>query len=202
MESNGTDSEFVGMIRAARHGSESALNRLCSWLRPQLEELCRGRFAGPLRTKVTESDLIQESLLGLSQTFNRFQGHTQSDLLAWTRGILEHKSLELQRRFLGAEKRNIQYEQRLNLNHSSQPGCNLAESWTPPLERLITVEEAARVKNLTAQLPDHYQQVIEFRFLRELSFPDIAVRMNRTEASVKNIFVRAMEALSQGLRRE
>lgn len=199
MEPTNSDTELVALIRAARQGSEPALNELCGWLRPYLEENCRGRIEGALRTKVPESDIVQESLLGLSRTFDRFEGETKSDLVVWVRGILDNKSLELQRRFLGAEKRDIQRERRLNIEHSSQPGCLVPDSLVPALDRLITAEDADRVKLLTSQLPPHYRQVIELRYLNELSFPDIASRMNRTEASVKNIFVRALELLARGL---
>lgn len=199
MESTSSDRELERLILAARQGSEDALNELCTWLRPYLEESCRGRIAGALRTKVPESDIVQESLLGLSRTFDRFEGETKSDLVVWVRGILDNKSLELQRRFLGAEKRDVNRERRLNIEHSSQPGCLVPDSLLPALDRLVTAEEADRVKVLTSQLPPHYRQVIELRYLSELSFPEIANRMQRTEASVKNIFVRALEMLARGL---
>lgn len=199
MESAASDSEMLVLIEAAQLGSDQALNELCGCLRPYLEEYCRGRISGPLRTKIPESDIVQESLLGMSRTFSRFEGQTKSELVAWVRGILENKSAELQRRFLGAEKRDLQRECHLDLENSNQPGCLEPDSVVPPLESMITAEDAARVRILTDRLPEHYRQVIELRFLSELSFPDIAARMQRTEASVKNIFVRALELLAKGL---
>lgn len=199
MESSNSDNELEALILAARHGSEQALNELCGRLRPYLEETSRGRITGALRAKVPESDIVQESLLGLSRTFDHFEGETKSDLVVWVRGILDNKSLELQRRFLGAEKRDLHRERRLSIEHSSQPGCLVPDSLVPALDRLITAEEAERVKVLTRRLPPHYRQVIELRYLSDLSFPQIAIRMNRTEASVKNIFVRALEVLAREL---
>lgn len=199
MESPSSDSELAALIRDARHGSEQALNELCGRLRPYLELTSRGRIAGALRAKVPESDIVQESLLGLSRSFDRFEGETKSDLVVWVRGILDNKSLELQRRFLGAEKRDVNRERRLNLGYSSQADCPVQDSQIPVLDRLVTAEEADRVKVLTSQLPPHYREVIELRYLSELSFPEIASRMQRTEASVKNIFVRALEMLARGL---
>ena len=199
MDSTSSESRLLALIREARLGSESALNELCTWLQPRLEDACRGRIGGALRAKVPMSDLVQESMLGLSRTFNRFEGQTLSDLVNWVRGIVDNKSLELQRRYLGAEKRDITRERRLSQEHSSRPGRVVADALVAPLDHLISQEEAHRVKVLTARLPAHYRQVIEFRFLDDLSFPAIAQRMDRTEASVKNIFVRALELLSRGM---
>lgn len=190
---------MAALIVEARHGSASAINKLCFWLIPTLQAFTRGKVDGHLRTKIPESDLIQESLLGIVKTFDNFQGQTKSDLVLWVRGILNNKTLELQRRFLGSEKRDIRREHRDDPKHSSHADRLFADLMAPALDRLITAEEAARVRFLTSQLPEHYRQVIEYRFLHDLSFPDIAEAMNRTEPSVKNIFVRAMETLAREL---
>jgi len=150
-----------------------------------------------LRTKIFESDLVQESLLGVVKTFDKFQGQTKSDLLHWVRGILNKKTLELQRHFLGFEKRDVRREQRGDLKNSSHADVGLADLMAPALDRLITAEEAARVRFLISQLPEHYRQVVEYRFLQDLSFPEIALAMNRTEPAVKNIFIRAMATLAR-----
>ena len=78
MDSTSSESRLLALIREARLGSESALNELCTWLQPRLEDACRGRIGGALRAKVPMSDLVQESMLGLSRTFNRFEGQTLS----------------------------------------------------------------------------------------------------------------------------
>lgn len=199
MSSTASDTEVAALIVEARGGSSSAINKICFWLIPTLQGFSRGKVDGALRTKIPESDLIQESLLGIVKTFDNFQGQTKSDLLLWVRGILNNKTLELQRRFLGSEKRDVRREQQGNSRLSSQADAALADLMAPALDRLITAEEAARVRFLISQLPEHYRQVVEFRFLQDLSFPDIALAMNRSEPSVKNIFVRAMETLAREL---
>lgn len=199
MDSAPSDNELMTIIRAARRGSRKALNDICAWLRPWLEEVSRRRFSGALRTKCPDSDLVQESLIGLTTSIDRFQGQTKSDLMVWVRGIMENKALELHRRFAGTEMRDVQRERRLSLEHSSQPGCHIAETLVPSLERLITAEESEKVKCLVQRLPDHYRQIVELRYLQELSFPEIARQLDRTEASVKHIFVRALEQLAKGL---
>jgi RNA polymerase sigma-70 factor (subfamily 1) len=199
MSLTASDAEVAALIVEARQGSTSAINKLCFWLIPSLQGFSRGKVDGPLRTKIPESDLIQESLLGIIKTFDNFDGQTKSELLLWVRGILNNKTLESQRPFLGSEKRDIRREQRGDLTHSSHADADLADLLSPALDRLITAEEAVRVRFLISQLPDHYRQVVEYRFLQDLSFPEIALAMNRTEPAVKNIFIRAMETLSRDM---
>ena len=187
------------LIDDARRGNIVARNSLCERMRPQIEALARGQFPGALGAKIGESDLVQEALLGMSQSMVTFIGQTEDELLVWVRGILEHKSIELQRRFLGVSKRDLTLEQPLAGLNSSQPGIVLADGSNSPLEKLVVAEDALRLRSLIAKLPVHYQTVLELRYHQNLSFAEIAAQMERTEPSVKNILVRAMEALETEL---
>ena len=201
-----TDSELTGLIDQIRHESTDAaearesLNRICERLRPRLLELCRGRLHAQLQTKEAESDLVQEALLGVSQSFQAFRGETAADLYAWAAGILDNKSLEMQRRYLGTGKRDVGLERRLAGVDSGQPGAVLQNTSGTPLEKLVRAEDAVRVRELIAVLPVHYRDVVQLRHVEDLAFPEIAARMGRTEPSVKNIYVRALEILERGMR--
>ena len=48
-------------------------------------------------------------------------------------------------------------------------------------------------------LPEDYREVIILRHLEGLSFPDVALRMGRTEDSVKNVWLRALARLRRTL---
>jgi RNA polymerase sigma-70 factor (ECF subfamily) len=53
--------------------------------------------------------------------------------------------------------------------------------------------------NALEQLPDDYRQVIMLRHLEGLPFADVAERMNRTVASVQNLWVRALKRMKQSV---
>lgn len=187
------------LIERARQGNGAARNMLCERIRPQIEVLANRQFPGALGAKIGESDLVQEALLGVAQSISTFTGRTEQELLAWVRGILENKALELQRRFLGISKRDLTREQPIAGLNSSQPGAVLADRSKLPLDKMVLAEDRARIKLLILELPAHYQKVLELKYHQRLSFPEIASQMQRTEPSVKNILVRAMEMLEKKL---
>lgn len=195
------DPDPIRLIAAARRGAEGALNEICQRLRPELIQLCRGQLQPPVGAKTSESDLVQEALLSVSQNFAGFRGQTAVELFAWVARILENKTFEIQRQFLDSAKRDIQRESPLAGNSSWLLIHALKGGSPDPLDQLVSAEEALRVQHLVAQLPEHYQQVVRLRHVEDLSFPEIGVWMARTEPSVKNIYVRAMEILERELQK-
>lgn len=196
-QSNAGESDLIRLIQESRAGTEESLNKICARLRPTLIQQCQGRFQGRLQSKSTESDLVQEALLSVSQNFTSFRGQTVDEFYAWAARILENKSIEFQRKFLTVGKRDITREIPIVGENSSAFGPALEAGAVSPLDRLVSAEDAVQVRRLIAQLPEHYRTVIRLRHLDELSFPQIATELGWTEPSVKNIYVRAMEHLKQ-----
>lgn len=182
--------------------SKETLNTICAHLRPLLISLCRGHFKPQLQAKTGESDLVQEALIGVSQGFHTFRGQTVEELYAWANGILYNKSVELQRHYLGVSKRNIKLECSFSTRSTYEKAAHQKVESTTPLEKMVRAEDAVRVRELVSRLePAHYGDVIRLRHLMGLSFPEIATRLGRTEPSVKNIYVRALEQLERGMKR-
>jgi RNA polymerase sigma-70 factor (ECF subfamily) len=181
--------------------SKETLNTICTHLRPLLMSLCRGHFKAQLQPKAGESDLVQEALLGVSQGFHAFRGQTVEELYAWANGILYKKSVELQRHYLGIAKRDVTRERSLSTPSTNENAANLKTESTTPLDKMVGAEDAIRVRELVSRLEPHYGDVIRLRHLMGLSFAEIATRLGRTEPSIKNIYVRAVEQLERGMKR-
>lgn len=199
MESLFPNQDVRQLIADAREGRKESLDQICRGLLPAVARMCHSLFPDYLLAKTGESDLVQEAMLGASQNFSCFQGQHEADLLGWVRVIVENKSMDLKRRYHAAEMRDISRERPLAAEASSRLDILLADSSQSPLAKLITADEAARVRQLVLELPDHYQAVVRLRHADGLSFPEIAAHLNRTEPSVKNLYVRALEILEQGL---
>ena len=58
-----------------------------------------------LRRKVDASDLVQETMLEAYRDFDRFDGHSEQQWLAWLRKILDHNAADFVRRYGGTAKR-------------------------------------------------------------------------------------------------
>jgi RNA polymerase sigma factor (sigma-70 family) len=60
-------------------------------------------------------------------------------------------------------------------------------------------QAAARLEHTLAALPAHYRQVLELRFLRELSLREVAIEMGKTVGAVKLMQLRALRAAASAM---
>ena len=68
-----------------------------------------------------------------------------------------------------------------------------------PSQGAIRREQAVLLADALAKLPEHYRDVLVFRHLEGLSFPEIAQRMGRSLDSVEKLWVRGLNRLRQVL---
>ncbi len=66
---------------------------------------------------------------------------------------------------------------------------------------LVATEERKQLDQALAQLSDEQRKVIEMRHFEELSFAEIAKRMNRSDSAVRMLWVRALRNLQQSTQR-
>ena len=64
-----------------------------------------------------------------------------------------------------------------------------------PSQKASRREQAVLVANALSRLPDHYQEVLVLRHLKELSCAEIAGRTGKTTDSVKCLWARALAKL-------
>ena len=70
----------------------------------------------------------------------------------------------------------------------------------PPMEEQLAARQAGSVLWQTvSSLPMAEQQVVVYRFTRDMSVRDIATSMGRTEGAVKQLLFRAVKRLRQRL---
>jgi RNA polymerase sigma-70 factor (ECF subfamily) len=160
--------------------------------------LARVQIGRRLRSKLDADDLLQETFLRAHQSVGRFRGTTEDEFLAWLRGILAHVLADQIRRYHGTEQRDPKLERTLELeiDRSSQGFARLlAAPTSSPSQRVVRHERAARLALALEQLPPASRDVLALRHFEDLSFPEIAARMDRTLDGVKNLWIRALTRL-------
>lgn len=117
--------------------------------------------------------------------------------MGWLRRILASRLKDLVRQFCAAQRRNVRLERRLDeeLEQTSLVVQRLAGRDSSPSQRASRRKQAALVADAQARLPDAYREVLVLRHMEELAFAEIAQRMERSEDSVKKLWVRALAAL-------
>jgi RNA polymerase sigma-70 factor (ECF subfamily) len=186
------------LIEQARAGSPEALGRLLEQFRAYLLAVAHDELDSRLRLKEAPSDVVQQTMLDAHRCFAQFRGQSPAELLAWLRGILQHKIHDVWRRFRGTEQRQIERECLPPDSAGAAPPL-FADS-PPPDEKAAHREDLRLLQQALDGLPESYRQVILLRNQQCLSFPEIAQVLNRSEEAARKLWSRAFSSLSQQVR--
>jgi RNA polymerase sigma-70 factor (ECF subfamily) len=190
------------LLPLARAGQADALGQLLELYRNYLELLARLQIGRRLQSKVDAADLVQETFLDAHATFAEFRGDTERELVGWLRQVLAFNLATLIRRFFGTRQRNVELERELagELDASSQAlDRGFVAATTSPSQRAVRREQAVLLADALGQLPADYREVIILRQLEGLSFFEVAQQMNRSQDSVKKLWVRGLARLRGAL---
>ena len=197
------DSVWFELLDRARSGDKSALGRVVERYRDYLSLLVRLRLDSRLRTKVSESDIVQQSLYEAVRDFDTYRGGSEPELAAWLRRILARNLADAVRMYYQSQKRDMRLEQSIerDLDQSSEALEHALISRTPsPSQQASERERAILLSDALARLPDSYREVVIRRHLEGKPFPVIAREMERSLDSVKNLWFRAFDRLRQLLK--
>jgi RNA polymerase sigma-70 factor, ECF subfamily len=191
-----TDPESLLILAKAGYGP--ALVRLLDRYRDSLAEQARGQVGRRLRVKLDVEDVLQEVSLEAHRNIGKFRGSTEGEFLSWLRKILDKILLNLVRHYYGTRRRDLRHERRITADgDDSSRGLvhGLIAPQTSPTQQAARHERDSRLADAIKTLPTRYREVIVLRHIEGLSFPEVARRLRRTEDSVKNMWVRALNRL-------
>lgn len=188
------------LLRAAKTGDGTALGQLLEQYRRYLGLLARVQIGQRLQGKVDELDLVQETFLEAHRNFGRFQGTSEGQFVAWLRQILAANLVNMLRRYLGTQGRDVRLEREIHdaVDRSSiaLDGALLAPG-SSPSQQASRREQAVVLADALSELPDDYREAIVLRHLEGLTFPQIAERMGRSVDSVEKLWLRGITRLRQ-----
>ena len=203
--SDAPQSEVARLIQSARGGDRACRDALFERCRSYLGYVARAQVETWLRAKVDASDVVQQTLMEAHRDFDRFQGASEKEWLAWLRRILAHNVSDYVRRFRGTAKRR----QRLEVPIRS-PGASTMAPGVPepaaqdrtPSQEFVLLEDELRVAAALEKLPPDYQEVIVLRNLERLPFDEVAERMERSRPAAQMLWMRAIQKLRDVLGEE
>jgi len=187
------------LIEAARAGDREARDRLFELCRGYLGYIARSQVETWLRVKVDASDLVQQTMLEAHRDFDRFQGGSEGEWLAWLRKILSHNAADFVRHYGGTAKREARREVRFRDPADSRiagvPEPAAADA--TPSQEFLQLDNELRATAAMALLPADYQEVILLRNLQRLPFNEVAQRMQRSRPAVQMLWMRAIKKLQE-----
>ena len=181
----------TAVLREVLAGSDAALDTLYERYGPRLLSFIRLKMGRSLRARLESRDILQATFLKSFQHLDDFEGQDTRALLGWLMRIAEHEIRD-RADFHHRQQRDAAREEDLG-DH------DLAARSRSALTRLILDERAERLDTALASLTDAHRQVILLRAFEELSFPEIAGVLGKSEDACRMQYARAMTALTLAL---
>ncbi|QDT70165.1 RNA polymerase sigma factor RpoE [Planctomycetes bacterium MalM25] len=189
------------LLNDARRGSEASLGRLMQLHANYLKLVVASQLDDRLRTRVSSSDVVQETFYEAHRDFPAFRGATPEEFLGWLRRILMNNLLRAVEQHVKTAKRDIRREVSIDRvptgGERSATGLagRLADGGDSPSKPLHRFENAERLSRMLAELPDDYREVLRLRHEECLDFATIGERMERSSGAVRMLWLRSIKRL-------
>lgn len=198
-------SQATQLLTLARQGDAAALHLLLELYRTRLKQLVRIRMDRRLLARFDISDVVQETLALAYVHWNDFTASAERPFYAWLREIACHRLIDLHRRHVRAQRRSVTREESLSAPPISAAARRdlarrLADSSLSPSRRVERRERDARVHAALRQLSAMDREVLEMRFLEELSVEEIAEVLGVSYSVVTSRQLRALQRLGALMR--
>lgn len=155
---------------------------------------------GPrMRTKIDESDIVQQTIFEAHRSESQFKGQTEAERLAWLRSILANvlagaaRHFSTQARDTGRER---SLEAELNLSSSRLERALVADQ-TSPSGHAVRAEEVLALANAMSQIEHDQRTVVELHHLRGMPLSDVAVQIGKSRPAVAGLLFRGLRRLRE-----
>jgi RNA polymerase sigma-70 factor, ECF subfamily len=179
----------TALLFRARAGSADALNEIYARYGPRLLSLIRLRMGPGLRPETDSRDILQATLLKSFQRLDQFGGGDARSLMAWLARIAENEIRDQADR-QGRQRRDKTREEPLD------DALAVSAPMRTAVSQLIVDEETGRLERAIARLEEPHREAILLRKFEELSYPEMAARLGRSEDACRMLVARAMVALT------
>lgn len=172
--------------------------------RKYLSLLARLQIDRRLQGKIDLSGVVQQTLLEAHRALPQVQAKSQGDMAAWLRRILAN-NLADEIRKLSTGKRDVGRERSLEAaleESSSRLGAWLAAEESSPSQKAVRHEDALRVAEALAVLPDSQREALELQHWHGLKVAEIAKHMGKSRVAVAGLIKRGLEQLRRTINDE
>jgi RNA polymerase sigma-70 factor (ECF subfamily) len=181
-------------------GDARALNELLGTYRPRLRRMIQLRLDRRLQGRVDASDVIQDAYLEAAARVQSFVRDRPTSFFVWLRFLVCEQLITLQRRHLGAAKRDASRE--ISLYHGPLPeassamlAAQLVGSLTAPSQAAIRAELKMRLQEALNQMDAMDREIIALRHFEQLSRDETAETLGIEESAASKRYIRALKRL-------
>lgn len=184
----------ASLLKDALTGSSEALEQLYERISPRLLAYIHLRMGRDLRARLESRDILQAALMRSFERLDDFRGSDPRALGAWLARIAEREI---------ADRADYHHRQRRDAARDAplDEGAEVPALVRSALTQAILDEKARALEAAMDSLSDAHREIILLRQFEELSFPEIARRLGKSEDACRMQLARAMTALTLALDR-
>lgn len=189
---------LIEEARSASASSVDALGRLVNKFRDHLLAVADREIGTQLQAKFDASDVVQISLVEAMGSIDQFRGSSKDEFRSWLTKIVLHNLQDEARRYTKTHSRSIARE---------NTSAGILEALRDDLHRtpasiLSAHEQELQLKTLIKRLPEQQQLILDCRHQLEMSYQEIAEKLDITEAAARKLWSRATIQLREWLNEE
>lgn len=181
----GNESELVKQVQ---NGDTDAFNPLFLKYQQKIYNLIYLR----VHDRETARDLCQDVFLKAFKALSNFKG--ECTFYSWIYRIAENCIID----FLRRQKHRMVFPLE-ELSTNTEDTLQMTDMYPSPCQILENEELGDIIRKAVSYLPLHQQRVFNLRYRKELSIKEIALRLNRTEGTIKRHLYNAHQELQSML---
>lgn len=135
-----------------------------------LLSLARRQLGAWLRPKVSESDIVQSTLLQAHNNLETFRGASDQELRSWLATILHNQCVNESQKYFTNQKRDVRRER-------SDVSQHLVSSDPTASNALVSLETINRMLEAVKLLPEEEREIIQLRHIEQLSLVEISEKL-------------------------
>ncbi len=179
----------------------SSQNRNLEDYREYLRLLAQLQIDPLLQGKIDLSGVVQQTMLEADQAMPQYEVESGDHLGAWLRRILANNMTDEIRK-LRAGKRDVSRER--SLEAALEQSSNRLRSWlatdqSSPSGHALREEQAIRLSDALAKLPEAQREALVLRHFQDWSLARIAEHLGRSHAAVAGLLKRGLQQLRNQL---
>ena len=188
--------QIQALILRAQAGDEAAWSALVEGYAEGLRRRVRKRLSPPVRRRVSESDVVQETWMMARRKLSDFEFQGEESFRAWLGAIAENTTRGLVKRHARAAQRDVRTEvTRGSRKQTAHHPGTLPTASSEATGRELRVHIETAMGDLS---PDH-RTVIELLQHRRVTIAEAGELMGRSTNAVKKLHGRALAELAERL---
>lgn len=201
-----SDALTAEQLERLEQSDGTALAELFSQHRERLWRMVNFRIDKRLSGRVDADDILQEAYLDAAQRVHHYLEDTSRSFFVWLRLVVSQTMVDVHRRHLGAQMRDINREVSMNRPAYTQAtsiclAAQLLGSMTSPSQAVQKAEMTRQLEEALEKMDPIDQEVLALRHFEELTNSEVAEVLNIQQKAASIRYVRAIARLKEVLKR-